>query len=79
MRIDLSRFKVVYGERVLNAICLDDILFQDDRYPSPDNKGTLFKPKFLSVMAINEDGNIVVICDEAWMFQFIPICKKDGV
>jgi hypothetical protein len=78
MGIDLSRFKVVYGERVLNAISLDSVMFPDGGYPSPENKGTCFIPKFLSVMVINEDGNIVVICDEAWMFQFLPICKKDG-
>lgn len=78
MGIDLSRFKVVYGERVLNAIALDSVTFSEDTFPRPENKGTLFKPKFLSVMAINEDGNIVVICDEAWMFQFLPICKKEG-
>ena len=78
MGIDLSRFKGVYGERVLNAVYLDSVVFPEGGLPIPENKGTLFKPKFLSVMAINEDGNIVVICDEAWMFQFLPICKKDG-
>lgn len=76
--IDLSRFKVVYGERVLNAICLDQVVYPENKYPHPDEQGCYFKPKFLAVMVINEDGNIVTICDEAWMFQFIPICKKDG-
>ena len=74
--IDLSRFKVVYGERVLNAITLENILYRDGHYPSIDEK-TYTKPTFLTVIAINEDGNIVAICDEAWMFQFLPIKGKE--
>ena len=74
--IDLSRFKVVYGERVLNALSLEDVMYPDGKYPHPENKGCCFKPQFLSVMAINEDGNIVVFCDEAWMFQFLHISNK---
>ncbi len=29
------------------------------------------KPKFLDVIVINEDGEIVLLYDEAWCFQFI--------
>lgn len=29
MGIDLSRFKVVYDNKTLNALCLQDILFSD--------------------------------------------------
>ena len=76
MNIDLSRFKVVYGEKVLNAVSLQDVFFDSGHYPNPEDKGCHFKPKFLSVMVINKDGNIVVICDEAWRFQFIPIATK---
>ena len=76
MNIDLSRFKVVYGEKVLNAVSLQDVFFDSGHYPNPADKGCYFKPKSLSVMVINEDGNIVIICDEAWMFQFIPIVTK---
>ena len=77
MNIDLTRFKVVYREKVLNAVALMDIFFADGHYPRQENKGSYFKPNFLSVMVINEDGNIVIICDEAWMFQFLPIVKKE--
>lgn len=76
MNIDLSRFKVVYREKVLHAISLQDCFFADGHYPNPTDKGSYHKPTFLSVMVINEDGNIVVICDEAWMFQFLPIVNK---
>ena len=74
--IDLSRFKVVYKERVLNAVCLDGIFYKEGCYPTVDSK-TITKPQFLTVLAINEDGNIIAINDEAWMFQFIPIVKKE--
>ena len=76
MNFDLSRFKVVYKERVLNAVSLQDVFFDSGHYPNPEDNGSCFKPKFISVMVINEDGNIVVICDEAWMFQFLPIVQK---
>ena len=76
MNIDLTRFKVVYGEKVLNAISLRDCFFADGHYPNPEDKVCYFKPKFLSVVVINEDGNIVIISDEAWRFQFIPIVTK---
>lgn len=76
--IDLSRFKVVYREKVLNAIALENVMYPEKKYPTPAANGCYFKPQFLSVMVINEDGNIVVICDEAWMFQFIPIITKEG-
>lgn len=76
MKIDLSRFKVVYGEKVLNAVALEDVRYKDNGFPCPTEKGCVFKPQFLSVMAINEDGNIIIVCDEAWMFQFIPIVTK---
>ena len=77
MNIDLSRFKVVYGERVLNAIALQEIGFSDKDYPVYGETSTK-KPKFLSIIALNEDGNIVVINDEAWRFQFLPITKKEA-
>ena len=74
--IDLSRFKVVYGERVLNAVCLEQVMYKENNVPGWDRK-TYVKPQFLTILAINEDGNIVSICDEAWMFQFLPIKGKE--
>jgi hypothetical protein len=74
--IDLSRFKVVHGDRVLNALALDNIMYKEGKYPGFDEE-TYTKPQFLTVLAINEDGNIVAICDEAWRFQFLPIKGKE--
>jgi hypothetical protein len=67
MGIDLSRFKVVYGEKVLRAISLQSVEFPDE----VEWQALFKKPKFIEILAINEDGNIVAIRDEAWMFQFI--------
>lgn len=73
LMIDVSKFKVVYGDRVLNAISIECMEFKEDGYPE---LGKTVKPRALNVIAINEDGNVVVIRDEAWMFQFIPIVQK---
>ena len=74
MNTDLSRFKVVYGEKVLNAIALIDVRFDDDW--EEHQKRMVNKPKFITILAINEDGNVIEIHDESWMFQFIPIVQK---
>ncbi len=73
MGIDLSRFKVVHGERVLNAVALMEVIFDMANH---EERKTVEKPKFITVLAINEDGNIISINDEAWTFQFIPIVTK---
>lgn len=73
MGIDLSRFKVVHGEKVLNAVALMEVQFGDRSF---DERETIEKPKFIDILAINEDGNIISIHDEAWTFQFIPIIAK---
>lgn len=72
--IDLSRFKVVHGEKVLNAVALLAFDFGDNEIKESD---IYLKPKFLDIVAINEDGNILIIRDEAWTFQFIPVIRKD--
>ena len=72
MEFDVSRFKVIYKERVLNALTAS-MIFEDGKYPW---LGEAIKPKELEVVAVNEDGNIVMLMDEAWMFQFVPIIQK---
>lgn len=74
MGIDLSRFKVVYGDKVLNAIALMEVYIPDDTDRS--KRDIITKPKSIDILAINEDGNIVSIRDEAWRFQFVPIVSK---
>lgn len=76
MAIDLSRFKVIHGERVLNAVALIDARMKEDVPHDYEHRETVMKPKRIDVLAINEDGNLVSIADEAWTFQFIPIVGK---
>lgn len=68
MNIDLSRFKVVYDNKVLKAISLMEIIFPD----SVDFEDIHKKPRIIEILVINEDGNIEALRDEAWRFQFIP-------
>ena len=70
MLIDLSRFKVIYGNKVLNAVALMGVQMPDNI--GQGERSTVEKPKFIEIFAINEDGNIISIEDEAWRFQFIP-------
>ena len=72
MGIDLSRFKVVYRERVLKALTLLGFDFVEHTH----EEDTIKKLKFIEIMVIDEDGNIKVLKDEAWMFQFIPILNN---
>ena len=72
--IDLSRYKVIYGDRVLNAVYLES--YEMKEYPG---LGGVSKFKQITVVAINEDGTLVAICDEAWRFQFVPVLGRgDG-
>lgn len=75
MIAELTGYKAVYKERVLRPLALMTVEFEDGDYP---DYGKVSKPKVIEVLAINEDGNIVSIMDEAWMFQFIPEIGKRG-
>lgn len=70
--IDLSRFKVVYSDRVLNALALLNIEYGENTNWDEIRK----KPKFIEIAIINEDGNIETLRDETWRFQFVPIITK---
>ena len=72
MEFDVSRFRFIYKERVFNGLAAR-MVFEDGEYP---RLGEALKPKMLEVVAVNEDGNIVLLVDEAWMFQFVPIVQK---
>ena len=74
MGIDLSRFKVIHGGMVLNAIALMEARMTEGI--KWENRETVIKPIILEVLASNEDGNIISIMDEAWTFQFLPIVQN---
>lgn len=33
----------------------------------------LYKPSRIEIIVLNEDGDIIIINDETWKFQFLPI------
>ncbi|MRM91401.1 hypothetical protein EAI28_24170 [Faecalicatena contorta] len=74
MWTDLSRFKVIHGGKVLNAVALAEIRMPEGM--GWEDRETIVKPKKIDVLVINEDGNLVSIMDEAWMFQFLPIVSN---
>ena len=73
MNIDLSRFKVVYEDKVLNALSLVETDFDYNEY---EWESVHKKPKLIEILVINADGNIEALRDEVWKFQFIPILSK---
>ena len=73
MGIDLSRFKVIHGDKVLNAVALMEARMPEGTW---ENREIVIKPKILEILAINEDGNIISFMDEAWTFQFLPIVSN---
>ena len=70
MGIDTSRFNVIHGAKVLRATALMDVSMPDVMVW--ESRITIESPKLLEILALNEDGNIITIRDEAWTFQFIP-------
>ena len=72
MYIDVSKYKVVYNEKVLRALAIVELCFGEEM----NYEEIIQKPKFIAVAIINEDGNVQIIRDETWRFQFIPIIEK---
>ena len=66
MGIDLSRFKVVHGDKVFNAIALMEVHMPEN--VEWDKRDIVLKPKFIDVLAINEDGNIISIYDDCLLY-----------
>lgn len=75
MNISLKGYKVIYGEKVLNALALINMWKRSPEKPE-NQEETISKPDRLVVLAIDTDGTMVVIDDEAWRFQFIPQVNK---
>ena len=68
--INLRGMRVVYSERVYRALAIAGYAVNERREREPQNGRTQIE--HMAVMVINEDGNVVIIDDEAWMFQFLP-------
>lgn len=65
---------MVHGDKILNAIALMEVSMPEG--VNWEARETVVKPNMLDILAINEDGNIVSIMDEAWRFQFLPIISN---
>ncbi len=74
MGVSLGGFKVIHSGIVLNALALKNMKMREGMDAS--NRETIEKPVWIEVLAINEDGHIVSIKDEAWTFQFLPVVTK---
>lgn len=74
MGISLSGFKVIHSGIVLNALALKSVKMREGMDAS--NREIIEKPVWIEVLAVNEDGQIVSIKDEAWTFQFLPIVAR---
>lgn len=71
MEISLSGYKVVYGNKVLNALSLLDMNGKEPEIKEGDEERTI-KPDFLSILVVDTDGTLTIIEGEAKKFQFIP-------
>lgn len=74
MGIDVSKYKVIHSDKVYNALAIMNVEMPELEKSRPEQ---FTKPKFIEVLVINEDGNIMAIYDEAWTFQFIPRVTKE--
>ena len=76
MPFDLTKFNLIYSERVYKALGVWDINFKENHAPFDV---CICKPKTLSIAVIDENGNFTILTAEAWRFQFVPIVeKKEG-
>lgn len=66
---DLSKYKVIYDDKVLRALTLVGIEFSEKQDMDEITK----RPSMLEILIIDEDGRIKVIRDKENKFQFIPI------
>lgn len=65
MGIDMSNYKMIYKDQVFNVVGIVPIFNMNS-----EDKG-FKKIKFIEASVINEDGELAIINDEAWMFKFV--------
>lgn len=79
MLFDLSKYKVVYRDKVLRALCILDIFFapfslHGDKIEEIEiEKQKPVKPEALTILFFDDDNTISAITGTANEFQFIPI------
>ena len=68
---DLTRYKVIYKDRVLRGLTLMEVIFPPDKWICLDNP--VVNPQSITVLVINADGVLEALTGKAEDFQFIPI------
>lgn len=74
--IDMRGYKVVYKDRVYNALEMHMDWSMEEPGPKEADTGIMPAPTWLDVLVLNEDGQPRIIHDETFMFQFLRIMEK---
>jgi hypothetical protein len=69
MGIDMSNYKMIYKDQVFNVVGIMPIL-DFTGVNNAENNG-FKKVKFIEASVIDENGELAIINDEAWMFKFV--------
>lgn len=72
--IDISKYKLIYNNKVWKPLAIISFIPKPP-FDSPDATGPIIEMDHLDVMALDEDGAVIIISDEAWKFQGIPIVR----
>ena len=70
--MNITDFDVIYDERVYK--CVDCFTLFNEGHKTPECG--IDKPDRIEILCINEDGNIIALRDEAWMFRFVRKERK---
>ena len=74
MFVSLNGYKVIYVDKVLKALQLMQMLINEPERHEERGVCTnvISTTDSIAVLAIDSDGNQIIVDDEAWRFQFIP-------
>ncbi len=71
MPINMSAYKVVHKNMVYRTVAIVRMIFSENFKENDMNE----EPESITVLVIDENGNIKHITDKTKMFQFIPVIQ----
>lgn len=71
MPINMSAYKVVHKNMVYRTVAIVRMIFSENFKENDMNE----EPESITVLVIDENGNIKHITDETKRFQFIPVVQ----
>lgn len=74
MPISLVGMKVIYKERVYKGVAIQ--YYDIEGKSRKENEPICEKIKRMGIVAIDSDGQAMLLDDEGWMFQFLPEIKN---